>query len=301
MIKKGGLHRPSGNGYTIALPAAGADPLNLKPALDEIQRLLEASLGARVAVTDILARLARQPYGVRAGLAPLLLAIAVQARAHELAVYESGTFRSSFGAQEFLRLIKAPATFELQHCRLEGVRAEVFARLAETFAQSTKAREPQILDVVQPLCRFAAQLPEYTRKAGALESSVAKVRDVLLSATEPFGMLFNDLPMACGLEPFSTAETADPDRAKLFVARLQSAVNDLRSAYPRLLGRQPNVDAGEIRHNAMKLAMTVGDSRHYVINSIMPRHFLQTAANAAYPRLSSKASRRNRKRYGSRD
>jgi len=35
-----------------------------------------------------------------------------------------------------------------------------------------------------------------------------------------------------------------------------------------------------------KLAMTVGDSRHYVIDSIMPRHFLQTAANAAYPRLS---------------
>ena len=236
VIKKGGLHRPSGDGYTIALPAA-ADPLNLKPSLDEIQRLLETSLGARVAVTDILARLARQPYGVRAGLAPLLLAIVVQARAHELAVYENGTFRSSFGAQDFLRLIKAPATFELQHCRLEGVRAEVFARLAETFAQPTQAREPQILDVVQPLCGFAAQLPEYTRKAEALERHVAKVRDVLLSATEPSGMLFNDLPMACDLEPFSTAETADPDRANLFVTRLQSAVNDLRSAYPRLLGR----------------------------------------------------------------
>jgi serine/threonine-protein kinase HipA len=55
------------------------------------------------------------------------------------------------------------------------------------------------------------------------------------------------------------------------------------------MSAQPNVDAGEIRHNAMKLAMTVGDSRHYVIDSIMPRHFLQTAANAAYPRLSSKA------------
>ena len=30
----------------------------------------------------------------------------------------------------------------------------------------------------------------------------------------------------------------------------------------------------------MKLAMAVGDNRHYVIDSIMPRHFLQTAANA---------------------
>jgi serine/threonine-protein kinase HipA len=46
---------------------------------------------------------------------------------------------------------------------------------------------------------------------------------------------------------------------------------------------QPNVDAGEIRHNAMKLAMAVGDNRHYAIDSIMPRHFLQTAAIAGVP------------------
>jgi serine/threonine-protein kinase HipA len=45
-----------------------------------------------------------------------------------------------------------------------------------------------------------------------------------------------------------------------------------------VMSAQPNVDAGEIRHNAMKLAMAVGDSRHYTIDSIVPRHFLQTAA-----------------------
>jgi len=44
-----------------------------------------------------------------------------------------------------------------------------------------------------------------------------------------------------------------------------------------VMSAQPNVDAGEIRRNAMKLAMAVGDSRHYVIDSIVPRHFLQTA------------------------
>jgi serine/threonine-protein kinase HipA len=46
---------------------------------------------------------------------------------------------------------------------------------------------------------------------------------------------------------------------------------------------QPNVDAGEIQHNRMKLAMAVGDRRHYTIDSIMPRHFLQTAASAGVP------------------
>jgi hypothetical protein len=49
------------------------------------------------------------------------------------------------------------------------------------------------------------------------------------------------------------------------------------------MSAQPNVDAGEIRHNRMKLAMAVGDSRHYVIDSIVPRHFLQTAASSGVP------------------
>jgi serine/threonine-protein kinase HipA len=35
-----------------------------------------------------------------------------------------------------------------------------------------------------------------------------------------------------------------------------------------------------IGHNRMKLAMAVGDRRYYVIDEIMPRHFLQTAASA---------------------
>jgi serine/threonine-protein kinase HipA len=50
-----------------------------------------------------------------------------------------------------------------------------------------------------------------------------------------------------------------------------------------VMSAQPNVDAGQIRHNRMKLAMAVGDKRHYVIDSIMPRHFLQTAEKCGVP------------------
>jgi serine/threonine-protein kinase HipA len=45
-----------------------------------------------------------------------------------------------------------------------------------------------------------------------------------------------------------------------------------------VMSAQPNLDAGHIQHNRMKLAMAVGDKRHYVVNTVMPRHFLQTAA-----------------------
>ena len=47
-----------------------------------------------------------------------------------------------------------------------------------------------------------------------------------------------------------------------------------------VISAQPSLDAGEIRRNRMKLAMAVGDSRHYAIHEIAPRHFIQTAAKA---------------------
>ena len=46
---------------------------------------------------------------------------------------------------------------------------------------------------------------------------------------------------------------------------------------------QPAVDAGQLRRNQMKFAFAVGDNRHYVIQEIMPRHFVQTAAKNGIP------------------
>lgn len=48
-----------------------------------------------------------------------------------------------------------------------------------------------------------------------------------------------------------------------------------------VMSAQPNLDAGHIQHNHMKLAMAIGDKRHYVVNTVMPRHFLQTAARCS--------------------
>lgn len=46
---------------------------------------------------------------------------------------------------------------------------------------------------------------------------------------------------------------------------------------------QPAVDASQVRRNQMKLALAVGENRHYVVHEIMPRHFQQTATRSGIP------------------
>ena len=50
-----------------------------------------------------------------------------------------------------------------------------------------------------------------------------------------------------------------------------------------VMSAQPAVDAGQIRHNRMKLALAVGENHHYLVDTIMPRHFIQTGEAAGMP------------------
>ena len=50
-----------------------------------------------------------------------------------------------------------------------------------------------------------------------------------------------------------------------------------------VLSAQPALDAGQLRRNEFRFALSVGDNRHYVMVGILPRHFAQTAARAGMP------------------
>lgn len=280
VIAKGAVHVPDGDRFKIVEPTAQNDPLRLRPALDRLIVQIERARGDRVPVIDLLAKLKERPYGVRAGLGPLLLAIVLRTRGHELAVYEQGTFLHRFGPSDFLRLTKAPATFEIQHCQVEGLRVEVFNQLAAAFAAGVNERRPDLLDVVRPLCQFAAQLPEYTRRAGALGLPALGVRDTLLSAREPATLLFRNLPEACGIHPFSPEQTVDHGRVEHFVSVLREAVDELRGAYPQLLARI--VD---------RVAEAVGDERSAFDRTRLAARAARVSLAAREPRLRTFALR----------
>jgi serine/threonine-protein kinase HipA len=50
-----------------------------------------------------------------------------------------------------------------------------------------------------------------------------------------------------------------------------------------VLTAQPSLDAGQIERKQMKLAMFAGDGRHYRIDEIQGRHFVQTTERAGLP------------------
>jgi hypothetical protein len=234
----GGMHRMVEGAYTIVEPSPERDACNLLPTFARIRELLTAQSDARVNIETIAAELRKSPYGVRDGVWPLLLTIYIKAHEHELAFYENGAYLVQIGGAELQLLMKAPETFEMQLCQVVGVRAEVFDRLLTLLDVSGPVdRKPALLDIVTPLCSFAAHLPEYVRKTSVLSAEARAVRAALLDAEEPVKLLFQDLPRACGEQPFSPGDPVDDLRVQGFVRALRSAQNELRDAYASLQRR----------------------------------------------------------------
>jgi hypothetical protein len=188
----------------------------------------------RHTLADLFGTLQRAPYGLKSGVIPILFCAAAMAHDTEIAFYENGAFLPEITEEAFERLVKSPESFELRRYRIEGLRRDVYIQLANLFSQPVPARGESLLSVVKPLFRFLRRLPSYCQTTTRLSPRTLKVRTVLMQAKEPDQLLFWQLPEACGMEPFDTAQT-DGTRVKQFFDALRSSITELQRAYEDLL------------------------------------------------------------------
>jgi hypothetical protein len=232
VIRLGRLHREHDGVFVVDLPESDDDPLRLRPTLERIRDGIREAEG-RVLVSDIYREIATRPFGVRAALAPLLLAVVLVADRHRMALFERGTYCPKLDAQAFMRILKSPENFAIQWISLEGIRAEVYQRLSAVLGGSHA--EQGLLAVVGPLVRFGANLSLHAQRSSSLSETAVKVRDAIMRARSPLDLVFGDLPQACGMKPFDGRRPEGKARASDFVDKLAGAIAELEACYPSLL------------------------------------------------------------------
>ena len=237
VLKRGQVHVETDGTYGLTIPAEESDRLRLRPTLQKIEAMI-AGGGERVGLSNIYATVKERPYGVRAGLAPLLLAVILVANRHRIALFERGTYCPKLDSQAFMRILKAPENFSVQWVALEGVRADVYQRMATVLGGD--GAEQGLMAVVAPMVKFGAGLSFYAQRSTDLRTEAQAVRDCLLRTRSPVNLVFEDLPKACGVDAFDHAAPHDATRAKTFVDRLAETVDELRCCYPSLLERMRN-------------------------------------------------------------
>lgn len=238
VLKKANLHKKVGELYALVEPGAKEDVCSVRPTLQRIKEILEASPDGRIKVSEIFEKLKQPPFGLREGLAPIFLAVFTKIYEQYVAFYEDGAFLRNIAGFDFLRLIKAPDTFEMQFCKVAGVRKELFKQLVDVLQLKQSDRNKiDLLGIVRQLLTFITQLPEFTHKTKNLSRKAIKIRETLFNASEPVKLLFKSLPEACGFDEFAADEKPRQVDVIGFVNALKAAMDELLASYPDLQAR----------------------------------------------------------------
>lgn len=233
VLKASGMHRAVGDTFELGPPLATS---SLFPVWSRIERFFGGSELQRERITNLYAILAAPPFGLKQGLIPVLFCASLLCHDTDVALYEEGAFVPEITTDVLERLLKQPAEFEVRSYRVSGVRKQVFDQYAGVFGAQSAAN---LVAVVRPLFRFFNRLPDYSKRTGTVSGTAIAVRDSLFAAKEPDVLLFQQLPTACGFEPFSQPEEAR-DLQNFFRA-LREALAELQRTYDDLLAHATDV------------------------------------------------------------
>jgi hypothetical protein len=267
VLRELGLHRASHDGHSFS-----ADPTharnNGRKMLEGIHRFFESTEAERRTVAELFAVLKGRPYGVRAGVLPVILCAVLLASESEIALYEDGAFVPLLSIEVFERLMKTPSQFSVRRWTVTGVRAAIFGQMAGLLGSASEIRvgRDQVLNVVKPLLRFYRRLDQYSQTTRSISQPAMFVRDALSAATEPDQLLFVELPKACGVEPFGADSRGRDQDAKKYVVRLRENISELQRAYDSLLQSLKNAvaEAFGLSQNLSELRKRLTERAHAV-------------------------------------
>ena len=235
-LKKTGLHR-SARG-TERLDFRAPSDKSLKPAWQCVRQAFQRARTERVNLRDLYRALLSPPIGMKAGVIPVFLTVALLVRRDDIAIYEHGTFKPVMTADLSERMVRNPGHFDVKHfANTTGARGQVVAELAKRLGVGggyRRYRVPNVVAVVGYLVSQARRFDRFTLKTGKLGDAASAVRTVLVDAVEPDQMLFDALPAALGFPPVR-ARARDYDDAKTYARTVAEALAELSGQTDRLL------------------------------------------------------------------
>ena len=131
----------------------------------------------------------------------------------------------------------------------------------------------QLLRLHQEDCCQALSVPSSRKYDNEGGPGMVKILELLEGSDDPVG----DRRMFLKAQIVFWLIGATDGHAKNFSLLLGPGGRFRLAPFYDVLSAQPAVDARQIQKNQFRLAMAVGDKRHYEMDTIQPRHFAQTA------------------------
>lgn len=200
----------------------------------EINRFLDSTENSPRSLAELNNVLIAPPYGVKAGVLPILYIAAYIVYQHELALYENRQYKPVMTQEMLDRFVKRPDEFTFQRFKITGLRSSIYQEYCKIIDTGSKQT---VVQLVKPLAQFIGGLPDYTQKtkSSELSTKAKKVRDVFKFSKSPEHLIFEDIPRALGYEKELSKD--NPNLEGLSQS-LQGCLKELKDSYPNMIKQQ---------------------------------------------------------------
>ncbi|MFC7898282.1 ATP-binding protein [Streptomyces sp. NPDC057381] len=204
-------------------------------------------------VVDIYRHLMAPPYGVKAGVVPILLVTALILHSQDVALFEDGNYCQRLTPEIIERLnVPYPDRFTVKASPSgRGQRRLVVDQLAKSLSADTPksrtARNPALLSVTRAILERIMVMDPYGRQTRRLSPEAVAIRAVLSAATDPDELVFISLPQSLGMDPIGPSMPRDEGAARAYVDRLTTALDELSGVRATLRREVVGVLAREFR------------------------------------------------------
>tara|TARA_R110002110_G_scaffold415594_1_gene651276 strand:- start:10295 stop:13672 length:3378 start_codon:yes stop_codon:yes gene_type:complete len=200
-------------------------------------RIQNADNDHRATAEEILAAWSKPPFGLRPGVAALLLLSYLLEHGHEVAAYMDDRFIVEVDDLFIERLSRAPKTVSFRWAALEGEKRQLVTGLASLIREKLNIDLNEApLEVARQLVHYAFKLPNFSKsyRGGNHWVKISKktlaFRAELLLANDPLKLLFDRLPKVFGIKSLTTKGAV-----AAYTSGVSEAINELDRVFPALI------------------------------------------------------------------
>jgi hypothetical protein len=268
ILKATTCHRRDGEAWAFQKPenrSHGASLLPLWRATDKRMLKKEAS----ISLADLYRIWGSRPFGMKAGIMPVLALAYYLANRRTLALYHENMFAPELTPVHIDEWLQDPERIEWRFVEINRNEQELLDSLSATLS-ATLGREvaPDSLDSARALVAFVMALPEWTKRTIQVSKNTSLVRQNLLRANDPHRVLFIDLPALLGQKDMRSVSNLIlkclTELSEAYTVMLRSLETELFRALdhhadlPRLRSRGETVSgiSGDFRLDAFALRLS---------------------------------------------
>ncbi len=190
VLRPFGLHRADANGiFGFENPDDSPEGQSLQPAWDLIDKAGADGLDT------VFRQWASPPYGIKAGVMPVLALAYMLAKRESVAVYIDGIYQAALNDVVVDKLLQKPEAFRLRKVDRSVRETAFLSGLAERL--EVEVRDGSLPVAAALFQRFEA-LSSFAKRTQRLDKDALALRAIVLKADDPEALLFEALPQTFG-------------------------------------------------------------------------------------------------------